>query len=209
VNEYCRLVLRAVCAALILTGCAHPLPPDPAASLKVLADALTRADPAALWPRMSANTRARVSEAELASAWTESVVERALLADRLRTFGRASAMRAEVDSGGDLATLVHEKHGWRLSSPRPAARGAATPEEALRRFTAALEAHDLDALLRLLAEPLKGLIERELTERITGLRAAAGRPISSDDEHAQIRYDARHHLDLRRENGQWQIVDFN
>ena len=39
--------------------------------------------------------------------------------------------------------------------------------------------------------------------------APARKPVATEGDHAQIRYDARHHLDLRRENGQWQVVDFN
>jgi hypothetical protein len=187
VNEYCRRVLRAACAALLLAGCAQSRPPDPAAGLKSIADRLAH---------------------QPGDAWT---VERHQLADRLRAAAqkRAVTVHAEVESGGQVAGLAWEDERWRLTSVRPTARGAPTPEEALRRFTAALEAHDLDSLLHLLGEPLKSLVERELADRLAGLRAIAGKPVATDGDHAQIRYDASHHLDLRRENGQWQVVDFN
>jgi len=207
-------VLRAGCAALVITwaGCALKAasPADPAASLRVLADALSRSDPHQLWSKLSASARARTSEAELAAAWAACAAERAQSAGRIRAAaGGQVVLRAEIEAAGQVMPLAWEDRRWRVASARPSARGAPTPEEALRRFTAALEAHDLDGVLRLLGEPLRSLVERELAERLTGLKAAAGQPVAVDGDHAQIRYDTHHHLDLRRENGQWQVVDFN
>jgi hypothetical protein len=185
--------------------------PDPAGRLGALADALGRPDGRAMWSRLTRETRAQSTERTFLETWSGSAAERAQLADRLRAAAshRAVETHAELDSAGQLERLVFEDDRWRLEAARPTTRGASTPEEALRRFTAALEAHDLDALLHLLGDPLRTLVERELNDRLSGLRATVGQPVATDGDHAHVRYDAHHHIDLRRENGQWQVVDFN
>jgi hypothetical protein len=179
--------------------------------LTALADALVRPDPRVLASRLSSATRARLPERSLQDEWPATAAERSQLADRLRAAAsrHARAAHAEVESAGQVERLVFEDDRWRLESTRPTALGASTPEEALRRFAAALEAHDLDAFLGLLADPLRTLVERELTERLSGLRATLGQPVATDGEHAHVQYNTHHHIDLRRENGQWQVVDFN
>jgi hypothetical protein len=213
VNEYCRRVIRVLAAGLVAllgAGCAHR-PKDPSADLRSLADALAGHDPHAVWARLSDSTRARVPAPAFGRSWTETAAERAALAAQIRRAVEQHAVHlaASVVSDSDVATLEQDPDGWKVATPRPSGRGAPSPDDALRRFLAALEAHDFDAFLRLLGEPLKSLVERELADRVAGLHAAAGKPLVIDGDHAHIQYDARHHVDLRRENGQWLVVDFN
>ena len=87
--------------------------------------------------------------------------------------------------------------------------GAATPEEALKRFAEGLEDRNFDTILQILADPLKVVVEREIAERLARAREALGKPVTVEGERARIRFDARYHLDLVKENGQWRIADFN
>jgi hypothetical protein len=214
VNEYCRQVglrVRLALGALLLGGCAHATLPAPAVTLRALADALAGADPRAARALLADSVRAQVGEQEFAAAFRASARERANAAVALRSAADHHdwKVHAEVDRGAQLASLVSTEDGWQLESPRFSGRGATTPREALLRFTAALESRDLDALLRILGDPLAGIIERELSERLAGLRAAADKSFEIEGDSAKLRYDARHHLELRRENGLWRIVDFN
>jgi hypothetical protein len=203
-------VWRAL-VVLALAGCAHGRAPDPAPSLRSLADVMAAQDADAAWARLDRATRDRLSVAAFRAGFAASAAERADLAAALRRAADRGGVRltARVGSPAEVASLTRGDEGWRVASPRPTGKGAPTPDEALRRFVQALEARDFDAFLRLLGEPLKSLVERELTDRVSALRGALGKPVAIEGDHAHIRYDARHHLDLRRENGQWQVVDFN
>jgi hypothetical protein len=96
-----------------------------------------------------------------------------------------------------------------LAAPRIASSGAASPEDAVLRFREALEHHDLDGLLDLMADPLRGQLERELTDRLQRLKASLHKEIEVNDNKARLRFDDRYYLDLVRENGRWRVSDFN
>ena len=88
---------------------------------------------------------------------------------------------------------------------------AATPEEALRLFAKALEARQFDFVLALLGEPLGIEVDRQLRERIERLRIAleTGLPLEVTGDRARLQYDPRFRLDLKRQEGEWRIVDLN
>ena len=208
----------ALLAALLLgSACGHgrPLSPsasaDPTGLLQAWSRAVARNDPHAAYGLLSSATRAQLSELAFTTEWRASAEERQTQATELHAQAGKRAWRetAQVVSGGRTSPVVRESVGWRIGSPRRTDLGAPTPEDALKRFVQALEERSFDAFLRLLAEPLRGVVERELADRLTGLRTAVGKPIAVEGEHARVRYDSHYHIDLRRENGQWQVVDFN
>src|SRR5437588_513634 len=91
---------------------------------------------------------------------------------------------------------------------RPAER--LDPQEALRRLIDALDARDFDAVLRVLAEPLRTSLEQALSDRLEKLRTSVKKGgIEASGDHARIRYDSRYHIDLIQENGRWRVRDFN
>jgi hypothetical protein len=74
----------------------------------------------------------------------------------------------------------------------------------------ALDARDFDAVLRILADPLRSSLEGALSDRLEKLRASLKKGgIESTGDHARIRYDSRYHIDLIQENGRWHVRDFN
>jgi hypothetical protein len=198
-------------AALALAGCVSGAVPDPSATLSAYAAAVARDDAHAAYGLLAASVRARLPEAEFTARWRATVAERRQHAEALRRAAGEHRWRqtAHVESAGRVSPLVRETAGWRVDAPRRIEVGAATPEEALRRFVQALEDRNLDGFLRLLSEPLRQSIERELGERLTRLKAALGKPVTVEGERARVRYDPRYHIDLQRENGQWRVADFN
>src|SRR5207249_1020041 len=99
--------------------------------------------------------------------------------------------------------------GWKLASPRVSAIGAGSPDEAVRHFADALERHDLDGLLDLLADPLRGILERELSERLFRIKSALHKEIEVEGGRARIRLDDRYFLELKQDGGRWRVSDFN
>jgi hypothetical protein len=196
-----------------LTGCA-PAPAlklDPAGTVARYAAAIAHNDPHAAYALLSSTLREQRSEAEFTLQWKAAARELATQEQRLRAQGGSLPRHANVRlADGRAVPMSHDADGWKVSAVRPLEAEAATPEEALRRFVEALEARDFDAVLRLLADPLRATVEQALNDRLEHLRRAArGGLIETSGDRARIRYDSRYHLDLVKENGQWRIADFN
>jgi hypothetical protein len=206
-----RAGLVVLAAAL---GCAHAPPPtrpsaDPEPALTAWRDAVAKDDPHAGYTLLSSSLRARVSETEFALQWKAAQAELSAQQEAL------SAARAVHRATGELADgrawpLVRELDRWRLAAVHPLEPGGDTPEDALRRLLAAVEARDFDAVVGLLAEPLRETLEQALADRVARLKATMRRgPVDATENTARIRYDPRYHLDLIRENGRWRVADFN
>jgi hypothetical protein len=200
-----------VVGLLLLAGCAHPTLPRPDGTLRAYAAAVARDDPHTAWQLLAGPVRARVSEERFAEEWRASVAERTAQAELVKQAASRGRVTEAASLRGDnwSVPLVRDPPGWRLASPRRSPLGAATPEEAVRRFAAALEEHNVDAILQLLADPLKTVVERELADRLARARGVVGKPVTVEGDHARVHFDQRYHIDLIRENGQWRIADFN
>jgi len=194
-------------------GCAHsPSVARPESGLAAYAKALERDDPRAAWALLAADARQRSSEADFTARWRATVEERKAQQAELAAAvaaGHVTEQARVVRPDGRAGFAVLEPAGWRVTNPRSSEPGPQTPEEALRRFARALELRSFDALLALLSDPLRGLVERELDERLTLLKKALGQPVTVDGDHARLLYDPRFHVDLKRENGAWRVADFN
>jgi hypothetical protein len=204
--------LAVVAVTLLLFGCAR-MPrrsaSDPGVLVRAWAQAIARDQPSDAWKLLTPELRARVSETDFRIAWRSALAD---LAAQEQAIGNRWSVRqadAELPDGRALP-LAREGGLWRIAAARPIAVGGETPEDTVRRLLAAIEAHDFEAVLALLAEPLRATIEQAMGERVERLRAALRRgPLDSSGNPARIRYDARYHLDLIQENGRWRIADFN
>jgi hypothetical protein len=195
------------------SGCSHGTIPEPAGPLRQYLAAIGRDDPHLAYSLLSESLRARVSERDFAARWRATTAERQAQAGALHTqLDRAQPIeqRAEVRlSDGRLGELTRESSRWRLLTPRLAAPGASSPTEALEKLVQALDAHDFDAILEQLSDPLRELVERELSSRLLKLKAAAEKKVSIEGERAKIRYDNRYYIEFKEENGHWRVSDFN
>jgi hypothetical protein len=199
--------MRAWLLTVLAAGCVAHLP-APSTTVARWVAANGSDDPHAAYQLLSEPLRRAISEREFVAEWRATVDERRAQAAALGPLAAHEFAEARFSDGRTQA-LAHEPTGWRLLSPRPLAAGAATPEEALRRFAASLEQHDFDGLLSLLAEPLRSIVEHELSDRLARLRESLAKEIRVDGAHARIRFDERYYLDLIQENGRWRISDFN
>lgn len=207
-----RAVLVVVAAAL---GCAHAPPPtrassaDPEPALVAWRAAIAKNDSHAAYQLLSSSLRARTSEQDFALQW------KAVQADLSAQEDALSAPHALRHATGELADgrawpLVHEPDRWRVAAAHPLSPGGDTPEDVVRRLVAAVEARDFDALVGLLADPLRETLEQALADRVARLKTSLRRsPIEASGNTARIRYDSRYHIDLIQENGRWRVADFN
>jgi hypothetical protein len=211
-----RALLVVLAAAL---GCAHaPLSTrtsarspaaDPEPALVAWREAIAKNDAHAAYQVLSSSLRARVSENDFALQWKAAHADLAAQEDALHApYGVRHATGELAD--GRAWPLVREPDRWRVAAVHPLSPGGDTPEDVVRRLVAAVEARDFDALVGLLAEPLRETLEQALTERVARLKNSLHHgPIDAAGNTARIRYDPRYHLDLIQENGRWRVADFN
>jgi hypothetical protein len=205
--------MRVCALAVVATlGCAHRAPPrtiDPDPALAAWSQAIARNDAHAAYHLLSSSLRERQSEADFALQWKAAQPDLSAQKDALAA-GHAVQRAAGELTDGRAWPLAREGSEWRVDAVRPLEPGGDTPEDALRRLVAAVETRDFDAVLALLAEPLRTTLEEALAERLARLKAAVKRGgLEATGAAARIRYDPRYHLDLVQENGRWRISDFN
>lgn len=198
-------------ALAVCIGCAHRAQPrmiDPVPALTAWSDAIAHNDAHAAYRLLSSSLRARQTENDFELQWK--------LAQADLTAQREALVHSQVRrASGELADgrawpLTRDTDGWRIGAARPLEPGGDTPEDALRRLVAAVEARDFDAVVALLGEPLRSTLEEALAERLARLKAALKKgAVEATGNGARIRYDPRYHLDLVQENGRWRIADFN
>ena len=202
----------ALLAVTVTLGCAHAPPhptADPAPLLSAWAQAIAADQPAAGWKLLSSALRARGNENDFALAWHAAAADLATQAPWLQKSWTLRRASAELPDGRALP-LVRDGNLWRIAAARPQSVGGDTPEDALRRLIAAVEARDFDAVLGLLGEPFRTTLEFALADRLEHLKAALHKGgLESSGNPTRIRYDARYHIDLVQENGRWRIADFN
>ncbi len=200
----------AVLLLIAAGGCAARAPaPNPSSVLAAWSSAIAHDDARAAWRLLSRDQRARMPEDEFLVRWRNTVEERQSQAARFKAASNFTE-HAKITAGdGSTAALALEAGQWRPTAARATEPGASTPEEALGRFLHALEQRNFDALLGLLSDPLRGLVERELSERVQHLKQALGQPVAVDGDVARVHYEPRFHVDLKRENGVWRVADFN
>ncbi len=206
--------MLAAVEVLAAAGCAHhAAAPRPSADLEPALAAWQKAiaanDAHAAYALLSSSLRARLSESDFALQWKAAQADLSAQQEALQSAHTIRQASGEL-ADGRAWPLVRDDDRWRLAAVHPLEPGGDTPEDALRRLLAALEARDFDAVLGLLAEPLRGTLEQALADRVARLRAALRRgPVEASGNTARVRYDPRYHLDLVQENGRWRVADFN
>jgi hypothetical protein len=194
-----------------MLGCARGPGSPSAEGLRAWLTAQAHDDPRAGYRMLSYELQRTLSPEQFAARWRASAEERRAQTAALASLATQPAEERATGlwADGAEAKLVRETAGWRMSTARITSSGAASPEDAILRFTAALERHDLDGLLDLIGDPLRTQVERELMERLQRLKGALHKEIQVNDNRARLRLDERYYLDLTRENGRWRVSDFN
>ncbi|HEX8951988.1 MAG TPA: hypothetical protein VF945_09090 [Polyangia bacterium] len=204
----------SILAMLAALGCAHAPPPsrlpaDPEPTLAAWQRAIAAGDAHAAYRLLSSSLRARTSEADFTLQWKAAAADLSAQEEALHAPHALRQATGELPDGRAWP-LVRDPDRWRVAAAHPLEPGGDTPEDALRRLIAAVDARDFDAVVALLAEPLRGTLEQALADRLSRLKAALRRgAIEASGNTARVRYEPRYHLDLIQENGRWRLADFN
>jgi hypothetical protein len=208
------------CATVLACACAPRGTQTPSGSAvdaaRGIAATLRDDDPHAGWNILAGSVRDRERYEDFAARWRASRNEREQRATAIETAVREGdqvGARAELElADGPKTTLVRERGGWRLETPLVARIDAASPNEALRLFSRALDDRSVPEILRLLTTSRREDVRRALERFATGLRAHLGDALDVSGDRATLSWhdgEHRYRIILKRESGEWRIDDFN
>jgi len=204
--------MRLVAAAAALSGwaCASQPLPDPRDAARRWAEAVQAGDEAAAYGMLTAAAR---------RAHGREGVARLLSSERseLLTLGRAAAAptalletSADVDFGNDRrARVVLEEGRFRVAAAGALPAGAATPRDALRELRDVLAQRSFAGLLRVLTRASAEDLETGLAKVVDALSEPASVELDVEGRRATAQLPGGHTVTLGREDGIWQVKDFD
>ncbi len=198
-----------------MPGCGHQPPPSPEPMLRRYMQALVSDNPRGAYQLLDGPTQEKLPYPRFLYEWRNNPTERAEQAAALKKrLAEPVTVHAVVKGGARQATFLWvpgRTGSWVLLDPDLRAARPESPEEALRILVAAADERSYEAVLRVLSPSQRALIETELRERIGLMRAALsrGRQAEVNGNTARYEYDPRFHVELRKEQGAWWVVDLN
>ena len=199
----------SILAMLAALGCAHAPPParpsaDPEPALTAWRQAIAANDAHAAYALLSSSLRARVSESDFTLQWKAAQADLSAQEDALRAGHGIREATGEL-ADGRAWPLVREGEQWRVAAVHPLEPGGDTPEDLLRRLLAAVDARDFDAVVGLLAEPLRATLEQAIADRV----AAAQGGVAPRRDRSVRKHRAsplRSTLSSRSRSGEWPLA---
>ncbi len=178
--------------------------------------ALAANDPRAAYSLLAEGVRKTLPYEEFARRWRDRELERSRQAFALNVLleeGEQSGERGRLTtSDGRSTELVRETGGWRFEAPLLSSSRAATPEEALRQLSGAVEERSIDGILATLTNARRERLSELLGTFAAGLRAHAGDNVDISGDRATLTWSdgtRRFRVVLRREEGAWRVDDFS
>lgn len=198
--------------ALALAGCGASRTRGPDQAVREYIAAIQADDPKKAYALLSEATRRKMTETEFTSRWRELKAELLAQARQLATrLEQPVDPKATLHYGRGVSAELSHADGWQIEADVAVAPPASTPLEAIAALARAMEQRSYDALLKLLARPLRKSIEDEAAIRLEKLKGwlKKGAEVEVRGDRARVRYDARYRLELVNEDGQWRVVDYN
>lgn len=206
---------RFLLIAALLLGACGPRGTTPAGdALQAYVQALRSDDPKPLYQMLNKERRAQISYQTWVAQWPQDKAERIQQAQQIETAwqGQLTTEAEVVYQDGQVLTLEHAPHGWRLDQALVAPSIASSPETALRQLLHALETRDFALLLSLLSEERRQSIEERLVSFEQGLvqqKAHKGSEVyQSSERRAELNWsheDVRYRLVFVREGADWRL----
>lgn len=197
--------LLTACGAAVTTNSVEA----PDATVRAYAAALRAGDAAAIRELMTAETQARVSEAEVARLLEENreeLRERAQQAEAALE-GGVSTRAAVRLVDGEVAVLGLEAGHWRIVGGVLDAPALLTPEDAVRSLRMFLRRRSLPGLLRVLAHGPRADLEAEVARFLDDTEDELDWETEVHDNEAFVRTSAGRVIHLVREAGEWRVAD--
>jgi hypothetical protein len=207
-----KLLPTAAVLALALSGCPAAQSAGPQETLRKYVAAIDADQPVAAYALLDEGLHRQMTQAEFVSRWRALKPELKAQADLIRAaLAKPVAARAVLSyPAGPRAQLTLERGSeWKIEEGISVAPRAATPIEAIRVFIRAVEQRSYETVMRTLAKSVRENIERDITERISKLKAALNQEIEVTGNKARLQYDPKFKIELMNEDGQWKILDLD
>lgn len=181
-------------------GCGARGGPTARSTADGLFDAMSAGDVAAL------ATLTGREEAETSALVDDARAEIAALAAAARTRPLESRGRAYLEAG-EVVVLVQEDGRWHVASGILGVASLETPADAIRALSAMLRRIEGTGLESVLARDTRGAVHEELERWRRSTADPDALPIAIDGDTAIATTPAGGTIELRREAGEWRVVD--
>ncbi len=202
----------AVLAMGLVTACgaaSNRSVEGPEPTIQALAAALRAGDARALYELMSDESRAHLSQAEVARLLDENRQELLERAQQVEAaLARGVPTRATVRlSDGELAVLERERAEWTIVGGVLDAPALLTPEDAVLSLRRALRRRSLRGVLRVLARGPRADLESEFRDFLDDTEDELDMEIEVRGDEAVVRWSTGREVRLVREAGEWRVAD--
>jgi len=195
----------------VVAGCASAGSiPEPALTVDAYARAVEAGDAEAVYAMMSEESRRAISLGELRSIMKEERAELGAHAQGMRHPDRAVRTRAQLRyPDGELVSLELVDGEFRVTAADALPAAARTPAQALDQLRRVLARRSYAGLLRVLSPRTRSGLEGDLRSLVDGLDTPEALPIDVVGDKATVVVPGGHRVELRREDGVWQVDDFD
>ncbi|MEN9577817.1 MAG: hypothetical protein RJA70_826 [Pseudomonadota bacterium] len=203
------LVLSSLGGAVSVLGCAQKVIADPRATAQAYAQAIQAGDAETLYALLNAEGRSALSPGEVQALLRASKPE--LLARAHQFAAAESEIRAEGTvrfHDGEQAVLSLEDGAFRVRAAGVLPGGANTPEQVMLELRSALSRRSYSALSRVLTKQSRDELEDMLRSLSDGLKEPTALPLQTNADQVVVTVPGGHRVELRREDGQWKVQDF-
>ncbi len=196
------------CAA---SGCATKATvPDPDPAITAYTEAIRRGDADAIYEMMSEESKRAISRDELRRIVKDQRKELNEHVSGLDSPERNVKARAQVRyDDGEVVTLDLFEGGFLVTAADALPAAARTPAQALGQLRRVLARRSYAGLLRVLSPRTRSAIESDLRSLVEGLDDPETLDIEVEGDKADVRVPGGHQVKLRREDGVWQVDDFD
>jgi len=196
-------------AALATIGCIGSGVPDPKDAVRAFSEAAARGDADAIYDMLSDDARKVLTRDQVRKLVAEQKAE---LAERGKAFlGDGAKLKAHAQmrwADGEAATLTLEDGRFRVSGADAIPAGARTPEQALEVLRRVVARRSWAGLLRVLTPQTRSAIEQNLRSLVEGLENPDALDVHVTGDKATVNVPGGHIVRLRKENGVWQVEEF-
>jgi hypothetical protein len=209
-----RFLALALFAVAGCPGAATQVGSAPRAGVTAWAKVAGGDQPREAYDMLASSVRKQVSFEAFEKKWKETGPERKRQAAALAAAAATSDAQGEngriVLADGKTVPLVREGGSWRLEVPLLPSSDASSPQEALRQLAAAMDARNVDGVLRLLTADRQKKLRDTLNNFVENLKQNAGNAVEVVGDRAFLSWNDgkdRWKITLKREDGEWRIDD--
>ncbi len=208
------LARSALCLLALVglsSGCTRQVAmPEPDPVVDAYAAAVRQGDADTIYGMMSAESRRATSRDEIARVLTEQRAELTEHAEAIASKERVLTAQAQVRyDDGEVVSLDLDGGQFKVTAADALPAAAKTPEQALSQLRGVLARRSYAGLLRVLSPRTRAAMEQDLRTLVEGLNEPESLQIEVVGDAATVTVPGGHLVKLRREDGVWQVDDFN